>query len=76
MGGVAAGEVAGAAGSAEAVASGAVQEGGDIARAAFIAGLNEILLVGAIVAFTGAVLALVLIRNRDFVASGPAASGH
>ena len=34
-----------------AVASGAVQAGGDIARAAFIAGLNEILLVGAIVAF-------------------------
>ena len=64
------------AGSAQAVASGAVQEGGDIARAAFIAGLNEILLVGAIVAFAGAVLALVLIRNRDFVASGPAASGH
>jgi EmrB/QacA subfamily drug resistance transporter len=64
------------AGSAQAVASGAVQQGGDIARAAFIAGLNEILLVGAIVAFAGAVLALVLVRNRDFVASGPAASAH
>jgi EmrB/QacA subfamily drug resistance transporter len=61
-------------GSPQAVASGAVQQGGDIARAAFIAGLNEILLVGAIVAFAGAVLALVLVRNRDFVASGPVAS--
>jgi EmrB/QacA subfamily drug resistance transporter len=63
------------AGSAEAVASGAVQQGGDIARAAFIAGLNEILLVGAIVAFVGAVFALVLVRGRDFIASGPAAPG-
>jgi EmrB/QacA subfamily drug resistance transporter len=58
------------AGSAQAVASGAVKSG-DIARAAFIAGLNEILLVGAIVAFVGAALAVVLIRGRDFVASGP-----
>jgi EmrB/QacA subfamily drug resistance transporter len=59
------------AGSAEAVASGAVQQGGEIARAAFIAGLNEILLVGAIVAFVGAVLGFLLVRGRDFVASGP-----
>jgi EmrB/QacA subfamily drug resistance transporter len=58
-------------GSAKAVASGAVQ-GGELARAAFISGLNEILLVAAVVAFVGAVLALVLIRGRDFVASGPA----
>jgi len=58
-------------GSARAVASGAVQ-GGEIARAAFISGLNEILLVGAIVAFVSAVLAFVLVRRRDFVASGPA----
>jgi predicted MFS family arabinose efflux permease len=64
------------AGSAEAVASGAVQQGGEIARAAFIAGLNEILLVGAIVAFTGAVLGFLLVRGRDFVASGPSAPGH
>jgi predicted MFS family arabinose efflux permease len=59
-------------GSAQAVASGAVQRGGDIARAAFVSGLHEILLVGAFVAFAGAVLALVLVRERDFVASRPA----
>jgi EmrB/QacA subfamily drug resistance transporter len=64
------------AGSASAVASGAIKQGGDVARAAFIAGMNEILLVGAIVSFGGAVLALLLIRSRDFVASGPAAAGH
>jgi EmrB/QacA subfamily drug resistance transporter len=64
------------AGSASAVASGAIKQGGDVARAAFIAGMNEILLVGAIVSFAGAVLALLLIRSRDFVASGPAAAGH
>jgi EmrB/QacA subfamily drug resistance transporter len=63
------------AGSAKAVASGAIQQGGDIARAAFIDGLNEILLVGAILAFVGAVLAFVLIRSRDLVASGPAVPG-
>ena len=61
-------------GSAKAVASGAVQRGGELARAAFISGLHEILLVGAIVAFVGAVLALVLVRRRDFIASGPAAA--
>ena len=60
-------------GSAQAVASGAVR-GGEIARAAFISGLNEILLVAAFVAFAGAVLGFVLVRRRDFVASGPAAA--
>jgi EmrB/QacA subfamily drug resistance transporter len=60
------------AGSAKAVAFGAVHQGGELARAAFIAGLDRILLIGAIVAFTGAVLALLLIRVRDLVASGPA----
>ena len=39
---------------------------------AFIHGLNEIFLVGAIVAFAGAVLAFALVRRRDFVASAPA----
>jgi EmrB/QacA subfamily drug resistance transporter len=63
------------AGSAAGVASGAVQQGGELARAAFISGLNEILLVGAILAFVGAVLAFVLIRSRDLVASGPAVPG-
>jgi EmrB/QacA subfamily drug resistance transporter len=62
------------AGGAKGVASGAVQQGGELARAAFVSGLNEILLVGAILAFVGAVLAFFLIRSRDLVASGPAAA--
>ncbi len=43
-----------------------------VARAskeAFIGGLNEIFLIGAAVAFVGAVLAFVLTRDRDFVAA-------
>jgi predicted MFS family arabinose efflux permease len=69
------------AGSAQAVASGAVQHGGAIARAAFISGINEILLVAAIVAFVGGALALLLVRGSDFVDSRPsdsrpAAAGH
>jgi EmrB/QacA subfamily drug resistance transporter len=43
-----------------------------LAHSAFISGLNEILLVSAFVLFAGAVLAFVLVRQRDFVASGPA----
>jgi EmrB/QacA subfamily drug resistance transporter len=46
----------------------------DLARSAFIGGLNEILLIAAFVLFAGAILALVLIRRRDFVASGPVAA--
>jgi EmrB/QacA subfamily drug resistance transporter len=34
--------------------------------------LNDLFLVAAIVAFAGAVLSFVLIRQRDFIASGPA----
>jgi MFS family permease len=45
-----------------------------IARAAFISGLNRILLVAAFVLFAGAVLAFLLVRRQDFVASGPAAA--
>ncbi len=37
-------------------------------RAAYISGLNEILLIAAIVAFVGAALAFALVRRRDFVA--------
>ncbi len=44
-------------------------------RAAFVSGLNEILWVGTGVAALGAVVAVVLIRGRDFLASGPAAAG-
>ncbi|HEY4440294.1 MAG TPA: MFS transporter, partial [Candidatus Elarobacter sp.] len=57
---------------AKVVASGAVQKGGEIARAAFVNGLHEILLIAAVVAFVGAVLAFVLVRRQDFVASAPA----
>jgi predicted MFS family arabinose efflux permease len=47
-----------------------------ISRAAFISGLNSILLVAAIVLFVGAVLAFLLVREKDLVASGPAVAGH
>jgi EmrB/QacA subfamily drug resistance transporter len=40
---------------------------------AFISGLNQIFLVAAFVLFAGAVLAFLLVRRQDFVASGPAA---
>ena len=40
-------------------------------RASFISGLNHILVLGAIVAICGAVLAAILVRPQDFVASGP-----
>ena len=38
---------------------------------AFVNGMNEILLVAAIVLFAAAVLAFLLVRREDFVASGP-----
>jgi EmrB/QacA subfamily drug resistance transporter len=43
-----------------------------LADRAFISGLNEILFVAAFVLFAGAILAFFLIREKDFVASGPA----
>jgi EmrB/QacA subfamily drug resistance transporter len=43
----------------------------EVARASFISGLNHILVIGAIVALCGAVLAAILVRPQDFVASGP-----
>jgi EmrB/QacA subfamily drug resistance transporter len=46
----------------------------ELAPSAFISGLNEILLVASIVLFAGAVLALLLVRQRDFVASGEVAA--
>ncbi len=49
---------------------------GGAAKAGFIAGLNEVLLVGAIIALVAAALTIVLIRQRDFVeAHGPEAGG-
>ncbi len=41
------------------------------ARASFVTGFHDILLIGAIVAACGAVLATALVRRQDFVASGP-----
>ncbi len=41
-----------------------------VAKASFISGLNDILIVGAIIAGVGAVLAAALVRRQDFVASG------
>jgi EmrB/QacA subfamily drug resistance transporter len=43
-------------------------------RAAYIDAFNELLIVGAIVAFAGAALAFALIRSRDFVAAPAAAA--
>jgi hypothetical protein len=41
---------------------------GDAATAAFVASLNEILLIGALVTLAGAVIGFLLVRQRDFVA--------
>lgn len=41
---------------------------GELARASFVAGLNEIFIVAAVVAFAGALAAVLLIRSRDFAA--------
>ena len=38
-----------------------------IAKESFISGLNELFVIGAIVAFVGAACALVLVRTQDFV---------
>jgi hypothetical protein len=46
-----------------------------VARASFTAGLNEILLVAAVIAFVSGVLAFVLIRGKDFVQHQPAGAG-
>jgi EmrB/QacA subfamily drug resistance transporter len=57
--------------SAPAPLRGAVAEA---SRAAFVSSLNDILLVGAVVALVAAVAALALIRQRDFV-DAPALAG-
>jgi EmrB/QacA subfamily drug resistance transporter len=46
------------------------------AHHAFVSGLNELLVVGAVIAFTGAALSFVLVRQSDFVgyAAQPAAA--
>jgi predicted MFS family arabinose efflux permease len=47
---------------------------GAAAKAAFVHGLHDILLVGTGVAAVGAILAFSLVRRQDFVASGPVAA--
>ena len=44
----------------------------EAAHIAYIDAFNELLVVGAVVAFAGAALALVLVRRRDFVTQTPA----
>lgn len=44
------------------------------AATAFLSGLNDIFLIGAVIAFAGSAAALVLVRGKDFVASGPQAA--
>ena len=39
-------------------------------HSAFVGAMNDILLVSGIIALTGAVLALVLVRSRDFATYG------
>ena len=43
-----------------------------ITRSAFTAGLNQILLVAAIIALASGLVSLVAIRGQDFIAQGPA----
>jgi MFS family permease len=48
------------------------------ARESFISGLNELFVIAAVIAFAGAVLAAVLVRQRDFVVTAapePAPAG-
>jgi EmrB/QacA subfamily drug resistance transporter len=63
---LASGQVSGAIASTPAPTRGAVLHA---AQLGFVDGLNTILLVGAIIAFTGAALALVLIRQRDYASA-------
>jgi hypothetical protein len=46
------------------------------ARSAVVAGLSEILIVAAVVAFAGAAVGLLLVRSRDFVHRTTAAPVH
>ena len=59
----------GAASGLRAVPAGARPVAEHAIRAGFTTGLNEVFLVGALVAFAGAALTLVLIRGKDFEAS-------
>ena len=45
----------------------------EAATRAFLDGFNHIIVVAAVIAFAGAVLSLLLIRDRDLTAPGPPA---
>jgi predicted MFS family arabinose efflux permease len=45
-------------------------EAASVSTAAFTSALNDILLIGAIIAFAGALLGFALVRSRDFVPQG------
>jgi hypothetical protein len=45
-----------------------------VVHAAFIGALDDVLLIGAVIAFAGALLSFALVRQRDFVARHAAAS--
>jgi hypothetical protein len=47
-----------------------------LTRSAFTAGLNQILLVAAIIAFASGLVSLAAIRGQDFVAQGPGPPGR
>src|SRR3954452_6702824 len=47
---------------------------GQVARTAFSSGLNTLFLIAAIAAFVGAVLAALLVRERDFATAGEPAT--
>jgi EmrB/QacA subfamily drug resistance transporter len=71
------------AGLAEAVASGGTRAAAEVAppgqraeivhaaKVSFVSGFNEILLIGAIIAFIGAALGFALVRSKDFVTAPP-----
>ncbi len=54
-----------------AYASGHPQLGAALPEASFVSGLNDILWVGFGIAAVGSVLAFVLVRGKDFIASAP-----
>ena len=53
------------------IASGHPQLGAALPEASFVSGLNDILWVGFGIAAVGSVLAFVLVRGKDFIASAP-----
>jgi hypothetical protein len=48
---------------------------GEVVRAGFVSGLNEILVVAGVAALVAAVASLVLIRSKDFAARTPSPAG-